>query len=60
MEPVRLAVRWKSNHALWGYATEAEARSVAEKLTSQPSRHLYSQYFGMVMRQDDLWWVRAE
>lgn len=60
MEAVRLATQWKSNHSLWGYATEAEARSVAERLKQASNVALYSQYHGSVERQGDLWWVRAE
>jgi hypothetical protein len=60
MESVRVAVRHNSNHSLWGYATEAEARSVAERLRQSLNVALYSQYLGSVERQGDLWWVRAE
>jgi hypothetical protein len=60
MIPVRVAVRHNSNHSLWGYETEAEARSVATTLVQNRDASLYSQYLGSVERQANLWWVRAE
>ena len=56
MEPVRLAIQWKSNHCLWGYATEAEARSVAKNLNVP----IHGPWHGTVERQGDLWWVRVD
>ena len=60
MEAVRVAVRHNSNHSLWGYETEAEARSVATTLVQNRDASLYSQYLGGVERQNSLWWVRVE
>jgi hypothetical protein len=60
MIPVRVAVRSNSNHYLWGYETEAEARSVATTVIEARDASLYSQYLGGVERQAGLWWVRVE
>jgi hypothetical protein len=60
MSPVRVAVRHNSNHSLWGYETEAEARSVATTLVQARDASLYSQYLGSVERRESLWWVRVE
>ena len=60
MDAVRVAVRHNSNHSLWGYATEAEARSVATTVVQARDASLYSQYLGGVERSESLWWVRVE